>query len=79
MTNQNVMPKVEAQSDAARRDGHTETFVTNIRALSTVNADYLDAAIKVINTQYGGVQDYLHDVLKLSRNDLNNLKQLYLD
>lgn len=79
LTNQNVMPKVEAQSAAARQDGHTETFIQNIRALSTVNADYLDAAIKVINTQYGGVQDYLHDVLKLSRNDLNNLKQLYLD
>ena len=73
------MPKVEAQSAAARQDGHTETFIQNIRALSTVNADYLDAAIKVINTQYGGVQDSLHDVVQLARNDLNNLKQLYLD
>lgn len=79
LTNQNVMPLVDKQSDDARQSGHSEAFVTNIRALSTVSPDYLAAAVKVINTQYGGVQDYLHDVLGLSHNDLTNLKKLYLD
>ncbi|WP_125582734.1 tyrosine-protein phosphatase [Levilactobacillus cerevisiae] len=79
LTNPNVMPLVDRQSDKARQDGHTENFVANIRALSTVNADYLAAAMKVINTQYGGTQDYLHDVLGLSHSDLTTLKRLYLD
>lgn len=79
LTNPNVMPLVDQQSDKARQAGRSEAFVTNIRALSTVNADYLAAATKVINTQYGGIQDYLHDVLGLSHRDLTTLRQLYLD
>jgi protein-tyrosine phosphatase len=79
LTNANVMPLVDKQSEQARQSGHSEAFVTNIRALSTVNPDYLAAATKVINTQYGGVQDYLHDVLDLSHTDLTNLRKLYLD
>lgn len=79
LTNANVKPLVDKQSEQARQSGHSEAFVTNIRALSTVNPDYLAAATKVINTQYGGVQDYLHDVLGLSHTDLTNLRKLYLD
>ncbi|WP_203639543.1 tyrosine-protein phosphatase [Levilactobacillus wangkuiensis] len=79
LTNPNVMPLVDRQSDKAREEGHSEAFVTNIRALSTVNPDYLAAATKVINTQYGGTQDYLHDVLGLSHSELTTLKRLYLD
>lgn len=79
LTNQAVAPRVDRQAAEAKAQGLNETFVTNMRALYTVHADYFDAAMKIINTQYGGTQDYLHDVLNVSNGDIKDLKKLYLD
>lgn len=79
LTNENVTPVVDKMLAKAQAAGKGDAFVANIRALSTVNPDYFDTAMKVINTQYGGVQDYLRDVLDFSRKDVEALKELYLD
>ena len=79
LTNQNVTPVVDQMVQNAQDSGKSAAFIANIKALSTVNPDYFDTAMKIINTQYGGAQDYLHDVLGLSRKELETLKKLYLD
>ncbi|MFC6275102.1 tyrosine-protein phosphatase [Levilactobacillus tangyuanensis] len=79
MTNQTSADHINETTTAAAARGESAAFVTNIRALYTVNDDYFDTAMRLINTQYGGTLDYLHDVLGLSRGDLQTLKQLYLD
>ncbi|WP_143462616.1 tyrosine-protein phosphatase [Levilactobacillus enshiensis] len=79
LTNETTADHVNQMSEAARQQGHGEAFVTNLRALYSVSDDYFNAATRLINTQFGGAQDYLHDVLGLSHSDLNNFKQLYLD
>lgn len=61
-----------------RDRGASEALVTNRAALSSVAPDYLNAAIKIINEQYGDVKNYLTDYLKLTNNDLQQLRHLYL-
>lgn len=62
-----------------RDKGASEELVTNRAALASVAPDYLATAIKVINTNYGDVDHYLREHLGLSKNDLAQLRQLYLD
>lgn len=77
LTNQTITPVVDKM--VAQATGKSDAFIANIKALATVNPDYFDTAAKVINTQYRGVQDFLHDVLDFSHKDIATLKQLYLD
>jgi len=79
MTNETSAEHIKLVTADALKKGYGEAFASNIRALYSVSNDYFDAANKIINTQYGGTQDYLKDVLGLSHSDLTNLKQLYLD
>jgi len=79
MTNDVIATKIAQQSAAAKERGLSQTFITNMRALYTVSPDYFEAATKIVNTQYGGAQDYLRDVLGLSGRDITDLKRLYLD
>jgi len=78
-TNDYTHDKLDEMTQKAKDEGQTNAFIANITALSSVNPDYLDTATKIINTQYGGVQDYLRDVIGLTRQDIDTLKQLYLD
>lgn len=77
-TNQNLKPKLDQMTRDAQDRGQSAAFIQNMTALGSVNPDYFDTALKIINTQYGGVQDYLHDVLGLTNKELDQLKQLYL-
>lgn len=79
LTNENVVPVVDKMLKQAQDAGKGDAFVANIRALSTVSPDYFDTAMKVINTQYGGAQDYLRDVLGISHKEIETLKEIYLD
>ncbi|MGN1279048.1 MAG: tyrosine-protein phosphatase [Limosilactobacillus sp.] len=57
----------------------TDTLIANRRALASVNADYLNTAIKTIEGQYGDVQHYLTDYLGLSNDQLHQLRDRYLE
>ena len=78
-TNTYIQPKTDEMVQRAQDDHQSDAFVANIRALGTVNPDYFDTATGIINTQYGGVQDYLRDVLGLTVKQLDQLKKTYLN
>lgn len=78
-TNVNLQPKTDEMVAKARENGQTAAFIANMTALSSVSPDYFDTATKVINTQYGGIQDYLRDVIGLSHKDIETLRELYLE
>ncbi|WP_321890272.1 tyrosine-protein phosphatase [Paraburkholderia bannensis] len=46
-----------------------------VMPLLVVDADYIGAAVEVIDTQYGGMQHYLRDVLHV---DVDKIRQNYL-
>lgn len=62
-----------------RDNGASEALVTNRAALASVAPDYLNTAIKVIETNYGDINHYLKEHLELSTDDITQLRQLYLD
>lgn len=78
-TNDAILPRVNDYLKQAQTSGQGSAFLANIRALSTVDSAYYDTATKLINTQYGGVQDYLRDVIGLTHKDRETLRALYLD
>lgn len=61
-----------------RDKGASEELVTNRAALASVAPDYLNTAIKLIEKNYGDISHYLTDYLQLSKDDINQLRQLYL-
>ena len=45
----------------------------------SVRSEYLDHAVKVLNDEYGGINNYLRDVMKLSSADIMKLRNIYLE
>ena len=56
-----------------------ENYLHSIYDLSTANKCYYNQAISLINSKYGGMQNYLHDVLQISNSMVEQLKYLYLE
>ncbi|PWF99799.1 tyrosine-protein phosphatase [Levilactobacillus bambusae] len=79
LTNQVAGDHIQHNLNEIKQKGASQTLYDNIAALLTVSADYYDAAMKVINTQYGGMADYLHDVLGLTTAQKQTLQKIYLD
>ena len=50
-----------------------------IRTLDTVREDFLGAAFKAIDDNYGGMDMFLHEQMALDDNKLARLRELYLD
>ena len=51
----------------------------SIRDIQSVRPEYFDHAIKVLNDEYGGINNYLRDVMKLSSVDIMKLRDIYLE
>lgn len=65
----NVLKQVEAKDP---------TLVESIRALLTVNEQYLDVAQKAIEETSGNLDNYIRTDLKVSDNEISDLKKIYL-
>lgn len=65
----NVLKQVEAKDP---------TLVESIRALLTVNENYLDVAQKAIEETSGSLDNYIRTELKVSDHEINDLKKIYL-
>lgn len=57
----------------------TTILINNRRDLASVNIDYLNTAIAAIEQQYGDVQHYLTDYLKISTAQITQLRDRYLE
>jgi len=56
-----------------------QATIASVKALWSVNSDYLDAALAEIKRQSGNMQHYLRTELKLTKTELADLRHLYLD
>ncbi|USS86114.1 tyrosine-protein phosphatase [Fructilactobacillus cliffordii] len=78
LTNQVVKPLVDQKMEKARKNGFSETAIRSLRALYTVNMDFLDAALDTINEQYGGLDSFLTNELGMGPAERKQLQTLYL-
>lgn len=65
----NVLKQVEAKDPS---------LVESIKALLTVNENYLNVAQKAIEETSGSLDNYIRSELKVSDNEINDLKKIYL-
>lgn len=56
-----------------------EIYLTNLRALGSVNETYLETAMNVMQREYGSLENYLHNELALTKLQVADLKKIYLD
>ncbi|BDR58096.1 tyrosine-protein phosphatase [Xylocopilactobacillus apicola] len=78
LTNEIMSKYVNNIIEALRQKGQPNIFINNIKALYTVNLAYYLEAMKWIVKLAGSTDNYLHEELKLSPVDLNDLKHLFL-
>ena len=79
LTNQASIGRINGAMAEARAQGASDATVESIRALWSVDAAYLDAAMTEIKRQSGNLNHYLHTELKLTNNEINDLQRIYLE
>lgn len=78
LTNQNCVPRVIQRVARARRAHLSAAFQSSVIDLSTVSIDYLNQALVLIDSEFGGIPAYLCDGVGLTPTFLQELQQLYL-
>ena len=79
LTNITTKDFIDSMIEHARQNGRNENVLQSIRDIQSVRAEYLDHAVKVLNDEYGSINDYLRDVMKLSSADIMELRDIYLE
>ena len=59
--------------------GKNDNILQSIHDIQSVHPEYLDHAIKIINDDYGSINNYLRDVMHLSSSDIMDLRRIYLE
>lgn len=78
LTNSASTQHIEARVKDAKNRYRTVAFQQSIRDLASVNIDYLQQALMLVDYQYGGMQAYLQEVLGMTPQRQQAFRQLYL-
>lgn len=79
LTNITTKDFVNNLVERARLNGENANVQQSIRDIQSVRSEYFDHALKMLNDEYGSVNNYLRDVMKLSASDIFELRHLYLE
>lgn len=79
LTNKLVDKFVNGKLDKLKQNGANEDMIKSVHSLLTVNEDYLNTGLTTIKNNFGSMNNYLNDVLKISPSEINDLKQIYLN
>lgn len=60
-------------------NGASENLIKSINALMVVDERYLEHAIDIIDQEYGGLDQYTKDVLKVDKDEQERLQEIYLE
>ncbi len=63
----------------AKEDGANETNLSILHDLQTVYPEYFDHVIDTLNKNYGGVENYLNDMMNLTDDEISKLRKIYLN
>lgn len=67
-----LLPKMKAS-------GATQEDLDTVTAMVGIHPSSLQHALDIIDTRYGGMKNYLHNQMHLSEQDIQNLRNLYLE
>lgn len=78
LTNTALMNFLRGQAAALRAGHHSEIEIENFIALWSADKAYLQSATQALKEDYGNVNGFLINGLKLAQSDINDLKKMYL-
>lgn len=79
LTNEASAKRIRHATKKAQEKGASAETVASLRALWSVDEAYLNAAMTEIERQSGNLEHYLRTELKLTKAEIEKLRQLYLD
>lgn len=79
LTNITTKDFVDNMIAKEKERGSNDNILQTIRDIQTVHPEYFDHAIKVINDNYGSVNNYLREVMHLTSADIMDLRRIYLE
>lgn len=77
-TNEATKDFVQDFLQKAKAEGANETNLSILHDLQTVYPQYIDHIIDTLNKNYGGVENYLSDMMKLTDDEISRLRKIYL-
>ncbi|ATO56321.1 tyrosine-protein phosphatase [Loigolactobacillus coryniformis] len=78
LTNQFILKRVNSRINKFYEAQANENVIKNVRDRLTVHVAYLQSAINYINSQWGGINYYLREYLKVSDKNIASLRKIYL-
>lgn len=71
--------KVAYMEKIAAEKGHNEKTITNIRSMIGVSREIMEHVLKFVDDKYGSLEQYIREQLKITDNDLAELREKYLE
>lgn len=79
LTNTFTKDFIDGMLAREKKQGKNSNTLQSIRDIQSVHPEYINHAIKVINDDYGSINNYLREVMKLSSADIMDLRRIYLE
>lgn len=79
LTNRASSSRIRKRIRAASKSGLGISFIQSVHDLSIASPYYYQQAIATIDSQYGGMQSYLHDVLQVNSSMTEQLEYLFVN
>lgn len=61
------------------KQGYDDIVINEAQAMAGVKGEYLTAAFEAVKTEYGSIQDYIKNQLGVSDEDIEKLRDMYLE
>lgn len=77
-TNEVIKDFVAGMIKRAKDKGNNQNVITSLHDIQSVQPAYIDHTLKILNDQYGSINNYLRQVINLSASDFMQLRRIYL-
>lgn len=79
LTTEFVADQINQMTSAAEEAGYDEDQVEAVATLTGVNRDYMAKALDFIDEEYGSMDEYLHNQIGLTDEEIAQLQEMYLE
>lgn len=79
LTNEVFKDRIADLREKLEKMGCDKSAVNEAQAMAGVKGEYLTAAFEAVKTEYGSIQDYIKNQLGVSDEDIEKLRDMYLE
>ena len=79
LTNESYRDVIKRTEELGRERGVSEEIISTIQPLSGVDLSYIETALSVIDTKFGGMDSFLKNQMHLDEKAISHLRDNYLE